>query len=428
MAAEPIQRVKGTRDFYPEDWAHQKWLSETCLELGSEFGYQEYEGPLVEPMGLYLGKTSEELVNQQTFSLNDRDGKLLVLRPELTPTLARMVARREGELVFPVRWQSYGLFFRYERPQRGRGRAFFQWNIDLMGVESHAADTEMVTIACLLLQRLGLAPEQATVRLNDRMALGDLLRGQLGLSDAQIQPVFAAIDRVDKVPPEVFASDLDKAGLSGGQVADLRSLLADPDPGFSPRLQEMLAGLAVNGVEGFVEVDRKIVRGLDYYTSTVFEAWGKSSLRRALFGGGRYDDLTLQVGGKRQVAGVGFAAGDMALTELLKELDLVPQPGSVAAKVLVTVFSPDLAEDSARLAAELRKAGVPTELHLEPDTRLDKQLRYAGRKQIPFAAIVGPEEQGNGTVILKDLNSRSQESYERADLGRLANWITDQED
>ena len=424
MATQSIQKVKGTRDFYPEDWAHQKWLSNTCLSLGTEFGYQEYEGPLVEPMDLYLGKTSEEIVNQQTFSLADRDGKLLVLRPELTPTLARMVAGREGDLVFPIRWQNYGLFFRYERPQRGRGRAFYQWNIDLLGIEAPSADTEMVTIACLLLKRLGLTPEQVTVKLSDRAGLGDLLRTGLNVAEAQVQPVFAAIDRVDKIPPETFASELEAIGFSAGQVEDLRGILADSDPAFSNRLEQMLDGLALNGVESFVEVDRKIVRGFDYYTSTVFEAWAKTSLRRALFGGGRYDNLTLQVGGKRQVAGVGFAVGDMALTELLKELKVLPDLKASGAQVLVTVFSQELAEASAELARELRQQGAAVELYLEPGGKFDKQLRYAGRKGIPYAAILGPDEVGSGRVVLKDLASRTQTEYERAELAALVARIT----
>jgi histidyl-tRNA synthetase len=425
VAAKSIQRVKGTRDFYPEDWAHQKWLAEVCLSLGRAFGYQEYEGPLVEPMDLYLGKTSEEIVNQQTFTLTDRDGKLLVLRPELTPTLARMVAQREGQLVFPVRWQTYGLFFRYERPQRGRGRAFFQWNIDLMGVENHHADGEMVSIACLLLKRLGLTPDKATVRLSDRAALSGLLAERFNVADASLSPLFAAIDRVEKVPPEVFAADVGKLGFSSGQTEDLLGLLADPDPAFSPRLQATLETVASNGVEGFVEVDRRIVRGFDYYTSTVFEAWAKTSLRRALFGGGRYDNLTLQVGGKRQVPGVGFAVGDMALTELLKELDVLPDHRASGPQVLVTAFSPELACASATLAGQLRARGVAAELYLEPGDRLDRQLRYASRKQIPFAAILGPDEVKSDRIVLKDLKARAQVDVDRADLDALASRILD---
>ena len=412
-----IPKVKGTRDFYPEDWAYQKWLCEKFIGVGDLFGYREYESTILEYMALYLGKSSEEIVTQQTFTLSDRDDKQLVMRPELTPTLARMVAQKEGELTFPIRWQSYGRFFRYERPQRGRGRSFFQWNIDALGSDSYLADAEIITIACTLFQHLRLSPQHATIRINDRQALENLIAQKLALSPENIKPVFGAIDRIDKMPEEKFRTYLaDDLDLSAGQIDTLYEILHTTDLTFSPWLQRIFEHLDKNGVIDLVELDLKIVRGFDYYTRTVFEAWAKTSLRRALFGGGRYDNLTRQVGGKRPVPGVGFAVGDMAITELLKEIDLYPQLETPGARVFVTVFSEDLLAQSSSFAEKLRQEGIATELHLIPAQRLDRQFKYADRQNIPFAAVIGPDEASANTIVLKDLKARAQQIFSKNDL------------
>ena len=418
--AQLIQKVKGTRDFYPEDWAYQKWLCEKFIGVGNLFGYREYESPILEYIDLYLGKSSEEIVAQQTFALSDRDGKQLVMRPELTPTLARMVAQKEGELAFPIRWQSYGRFFRYERPQRGRGRSFFQWNIDALGSDSYLADAEIIAIACTLFKRLGLGPEHATIRVNDREGMECLIAKTLALSPEDIRPVFAAVDRIDKMPEEKFRAYLTgDLGLSAGQVDALYDLLRTEDLTFSPWLARIFEHLDKAGVSAFVELDLKIVRGFDYYTRTVFEAWAKTSLRRALFGGGRYDNLTRQVGGKRQIPGVGFAVGDMAITELLKEIDAYPQIVPPGACVFVTVFSEDLLAQSSAFADRLRREGIATELHLAPGQRLDRQFRHAARQGIPFAAVIGPDEVATNTVVLKDLENRAQRAFPKDDLSAI---------
>jgi len=424
MASKIVPRVKGTRDFYPDDWAYQNWLSEKFITLGNSFGYQEHEGPTLEHMDLYLGKSSEEIVTQQTFTLNDRDGKLLVMRPELTPTLARMVAQKEGELVFPIRWQSYGRFYRYEKPQRGRGRSFFQWNVDLLGSEACTADAEIITIACNLLKELGLSPDQAVIRVNDRRALESLLRERLDISEDEIRPLFGLIDRLDKLSPEKISAAMTEIGLSSAQQNEFTDLLRTTDTSFSPWLQQIFGHLETNGVADYVALDLRIVRGFDYYTSTVFEAWAKSTLRRALFGGGRYDNLTMQVGGKKEVPGVGFAAGEMALTELLREMDLLPEVSAKCADIFVTVFSEELAPESALLANSLRNSGLSVELALNVSQRLDRQFKYAHRKGIPFVAILGPDDLDSKSVVVKRLSDGSQTSLPVADLGQIRSHIT----
>ena len=324
----PVARVKGTQDFYPDAWAQQIALREIMLAAGRGYGYREYEGPLIEYLDLYLGKSSEEIVTQQTFRIQDRDGKELLLRPELTPTLARMIAAREREITLPARWQSFGQFFRYERPQRGRGRSFFQWNVDLLGSESAVADAEVIQVACTLFQALGLGPEQVQIRVNDRAALEADLTGTLGVAAAQVRGVFAVIDRLDKVGAERAGGQLVELGLGEGQASELMAFVGAPVGDPSPRLATIMEQLAIGGHDQYVRLDRAIARGFDYYTSTVFEAWATGDLRRAIFGGGRYDDLTRQVGGKQRIPGVGMAVGDLALFELLRALDRVPAPAA----------------------------------------------------------------------------------------------------
>jgi histidyl-tRNA synthetase len=420
MAQNITPRVKGTRDFYPPEWAYQNWLSDTFLSVGRGFGYEEYEGSLLEHQDLYLGKSSEEIVNQQTFTLKDRDNRDLVLRPELTPSLARMVASQEGQLTFPIRWQSYGQFFRYEKPQRGRGRSFYQWNVDLLGLDSPTADAEIISLACQTFKALNIGPEHVSIRLNDRQAVDEILSTTLKIPTEKIPTVFGLIDRVDKMPQEKFQAALVGAGLGQTQASELDGLLRQESPSISPWLDEMMDQLSKRGDEDFIQLDLRIVRGFAYYTRTVFEAWAKTSLRRALFGGGRYDNLTLQVGGKRQIPGVGFAVGDMAITELLKEVEKIPEIGGTGATVLVSVFSPELFEKSAQVADLLRADGISTELYLESNHKLDRQFKHADRKKIRYVVILGPDEASNDTAALKDLQTGNQVTIA---LSELANRI-----
>ncbi len=402
-------RVKGTRDYYPEDWAYIRRLEHSWLDVGRSFGYQEWEGPLLEHMDLYLGKSSEEIVNEQTFRLTDRDGRELVLRPELTPSLARMVAAREGGLVFPARWQSWGRFFRYEKPQRGRGRSFFQWNVDVLGSENLSADAEVLTIACLCLECLGITPSEAVIHVSDRRALERLLVDEIGANAGQAKKLFTRIDRLDKVGHEQFHRECAELGLTTEQTDRLLSLLDDADLDRTPELRQVLTQAEANGVGAYLRPDLKIVRGFDYYTGVVFEAWATTGLRRALFGGGRYDNLTLQVGGKRRIPGVGFAAGDMAITELLKETGKLPELTAAPAQVLVTVFDEQMLPASVELARKLRAEGIRVEAYLEEGHRLDKQFKYADRRGIPLVTVLGPDEEQTGTVVVKDLRTRSQQ-------------------
>ena len=416
----PVARVKGTQDFYPDDWAQQLALRETMLAAGRAYGYREYEGPAIEYLDLYLGKSSEEIVARQTFRIQDRDGKELLLRPELTPTLARMIAAREQEIPLPARWQSWGQFFRYERPQRGRGRSFFQWNVDLLGSESAHADTEVIQVACELFTALGLEAADVRIKVNDRAALEADLTGGLGVPAESVRGVLQVIDRLDKVGAGRAQGQMTALGLAPGQADEVIAFVQAPVADPPERLAAIVEQLAITGHDRYVTLDRGIARGFDYYTGTVFEAWAAGGLRRAVFGGGRYDDLTRQVGGKRRVPGVGMAVGDMALLELLRELDRVPAPARAAPDVLVTVFGAEQQQASARIADRLRRHGVAVELALDPGQRLERQLRHADRTGARYALIIGPDEAAAGTVLVKDLTERRQEHLPADDADALA--------
>ena len=416
----PVARVKGTQDFYPDDWAQQLALRETMLAAGRAYGYREYEGPAIEYLDLYLGKSSEEIVARQTFRIQDRDGKELLLRPELTPTLARMIAAREQDIPLPARWQSWGQFFRYERPQRGRGRSFFQWNVDLLGSESAHADAEVIQVACELFTALGLEAADVRIKVNDRAALEADLTGGLGVPAESVRGVLQVIDRLDKVGAGRAQGQMTALGLAPGQADEVIAFVQAPVADPPERLAAIVEQLAITGHDRYVTLDRGIARGFDYYTGTVFEAWAAGGLRRAVFGGGRYDDLTRQVGGKRRVPGVGMAVGDMALLELLRELDRVPAPARAAPDVLVTVFGAEQQQASARIADRLRRHGVAVELALDPGQRLERQLRHADRTGARYALIIGPDEAAAGTVLVKDLTERRQEHLPADDADALA--------
>ncbi len=405
-----VQAVKGTRDFYPEDMAFRRWLYGKIQAISEKFGYQEFDGPSIEYIDLYTDKTSEEILKDQVFTLKDRDDRTLVLRPEITPTFARMVAQKSGSLIKPIRWYSFGRGWRYEQPQKGRGREFFQWEINILGPETPEADAEIIAIAAEFFKELGITPDEVTIKANDRSYFEQILK-ENDIPVEKFMPLLRIIDRKKKISGEEFNELLQDEGLSGKQVEALNQYLGSKDYSKSEWLSRVFASLAsYPDAMAYVEYDPSIARGFDYYTRTVFEAWDKSGgLKRSLFGGGRFDNLTETMGGER-VPGVGMAPGDMPIQVLLEELGKMPNIKPETAKVLVTVFSADLMSKSLAVALRLRSGDINTETWLEPGAKLDKQLKYADQKGIPFCIIIGPDEAKNNTVTLKDLKNQTQET------------------
>jgi len=402
-----IQPVKGTRDYYPEEMALRTFLYKTIRKVSESFGYQEWEGPLLETIELYAAKSGEELVKEQSFVFSDRGGDLVTLRPELTPTLARVVAQRQQQLIYPVRWWSWGPFWRYEKPQKGRTREFFQWNIDLIGVDTPEADAEIIAIAANFLSESGLSADQVNILVNNRELMNDEMQN-LGITEDQRPQVLRLVDRRDKMSAqawEIFAGEI---GLDVNQLDGLIGILADDDlwqkSGDLVRTFDLLDSL---GVRPFVRFAPNIIRGLDYYTGTVFEVWDKGGEFRAILGGGRYDNLVSDVGGDPLPA-TGFAMGDLVISLVLKKFGCLPdQIGESPAKVLVTVFNEDTFSPSFSFATQLRQAGINAACSPQA-ARLGKQFKYGDRMGINVAAVLGPDELAAGNVAIKDLRSGEQ--------------------
>ncbi|MFZ6031007.1 MAG: histidine--tRNA ligase [Chloroflexota bacterium] len=408
-----IQSVKGTRDFYPEEMAIRAWLYARLRKVSEAFGYQEWEGPVLETIDLYAAKSSEELVKEQAFSFQDRGGDWITLRPELTPTLARMIAQRQGQLVTPLRWWSFGPFWRYEKPQRGRTREFFQWNIDQIGVDSPEADAEMVAIVATLFQELGLTPQQTVILVNDRHLTNAQLE-KLGVPTEQRQACLTWIDRRDKLPAEAWEACGKEIGLNDDQIEGTKAFLERSDLWQeSETLQRVFSALDALGAREYVRYDSGIIRGLPYYTGLVFEAFDVSgSVRRAILGGGRYNNLMAAVGGDPMPA-VGFAMGDVVIGLILKEHGLLPTEAAASpAPILVTVFDAERTVASLSLAAELRRAGLNVACYPEA-IKLPKQFKYADRTGMKVAVVIGPDEAANDQATVKNLQAGTQETLPR---------------
>ena len=408
-----IKSVKGTRDFYPDEMAKRQWLIRKLSEASEAFGYQMYDGPCLETIDLYAAKSGEELVKEQAFVFNDRGGDPITLRPELTPTLARMVASKQNLLTFPLRWWSFGPFWRYERPQKGRTREFFQWNIDQIGSDSIQADAELLAVAATFLKNVGLTPEQVKLYVNDRRLMDSQL-SQIGISKEQKPLMLRLIDRIDKLPADVWDEKVRAEGLTEEQLLAIRSLLGNRELWReSAQMKELFAMLEVLGVADYIAYEPKIIRGLDYYTGTVFEAQAVNGEFRAILGGGHYANLVGDVGGS-PLPGVGFAMGDVVIMLVLEAFGLLPADLVNPETLFVTVFSEETLAESLRLSGQLRAAGFRV-IQAEPE-KLAKQFKYADRLGLRRALVLGPEEIEGQKVVVKDLQTYEQVSVEREKL------------
>ena len=407
MAKNIIRSVKGTVDFYPEEMALRNWLYNTLKEVSEAFGYQEYEAPILETLELYAAKSGEELVKQQSFVFEDRGGNMIALRPELTPSLARMVAQKQNELVFPLRWWSYGPFWRYERPQRGRTREFFQWNIDLIGPNSPEADAELAAIAARFFEKAGLPASEIVILVNSRQLM-DTALNKMGIPQEKRADIFNLIDRRDKMPAEKWAQYALDTGLSTEQFEALCKLLENEDLWKeSEELVRFFNTAEALGVADYMQFAPYIIRGLAYYTGTVFEARDRKQEFRSILGGGRYDNLVQEVGGQ-PLAAVGFAMGDKVIAHVLEKYGHLPSFENLnVPPVLVTVFDDASMAISNKVAAMLRKAGIKTAVYPEA-AKLNKQFKYANRIGARYVMVLGPEEVSKGLVTIKDLSTGEQ--------------------
>ena len=411
-----ISSVKGTRDYYPEEMAVRNWLYSKMRQVSEAFGYTEYEGPILEKFALYTAKSSEEIVENQSYVFTDRGGEKLTLRPDLTPTLARMVAKHQQQLTFPLRWWSFGPFWRYERPQKGRTREFFQWNIDMIGEPSPESDAELIAIAAMFLNQVGLRSDEVQILVNDRRLM-DKETHNLGIDGQLRQKVFQLIDRKDKMQPDKWVENASEIGLDNNQITGIEKIINDKSLWEkSEELTRVFKAVDSYGANDYVQFAPNIIRGLVYYTGTVFEAWNTSGDYRALFGGGRYDNLVGDVGGQ-PVGGVGFALGDLVISLLLEKLERLPKFEGTPAEIFITLFDENNFSESLNLGKELRQAGFKVTNHLKLE-KLGKQFKYADRIGAKFALILGPDEINNNTISVKNLVSGAQEKISRGEIKR----------
>jgi len=410
-----IQPIKGTRDFYPEVMAVRNWLYHTMRQVSEAFGYQEYEAPFLESLDLYAAKSGEELVKEQSYVFPDRSGDLITLRPELTPSLTRMIAQKQRQLTFPLRWWSFGPFWRYERPQKGRTREFFQWNIDLIGVNTPEADAELITILATFFRNLGLKPQDVMIHVNDRHMLEDELTS-MGIATEVRRKALRWIDRQDKMPAAEWEAYGKELGLDGKQLEAVRRMLQNANLWEkSAQLMRLFPALQAMGMMEYIQFNPAVVRGLDYYTGIVWEAFDVGGeVPRSIMGGGRYDNLLADVGGEPLPA-TGFAMGDVVIGLILESKGLIPAKLDVSpAQVMVTVFDEARFIPSLKFAAELRQAALNVCCYPEV-AKLPRQFKYADRMGISVVTVIGPDEEVAGKVTIKDLSSGQQQTVDKTE-------------
>lgn len=420
MADLTTQPYKGTRDFYPEDMRIQRYIFNIWKTVAERFGYEEVHAPLLELTDLYRAKTGEEIINEQAYNFTDRGGREVTIRPEMTPSMARMVAARNQELAYPLRWYSIANFWRYERPQHGRLREHWQLNVDMFGTESVQAEAEIIRVSESILRAFGADESMFTIRINSRQLMSLLLGEHLKLDVEEAHRVSKILDRKDKMSEDAFAAQLKSA--AGDNADNLMNLLSissiDELPttviesGVVEELRQLFTELESFGIKN-LEFDLTLMRGFDYYTGIVFELFDKDPAnKRAIFGGGRYDELT-SIFKVPNVPAVGLGMGDVTIRDFLETHQLLPTLGS-SARVYMVVIGDYLAQAQA-LARELRQEGINVAVDIS-GKKPDAQLKTALKNSAPFALFVGEKEVKAKKYNLKDLSSEQEETLGAQDI------------
>lgn len=422
MAPERIQTPKGTRDFYPADMRVQNHVFDGWRAVCRAFGYEEYEGPTFEHLELYVGKSGPE-ITEQLYHFKDKGERDLALRPELTPTLARMVNQKGASLRKPLKWFSIPRLYRYERAQRGRLREFFQLNMDIVGCDTVAAEADLIAAVVEMLKGFGLGAEDFAVRVSSRRMLSEFLDA-IGIQESGKPGVYAILDKRDKIGEEAFRKMFAEQGLNREQADRLETFfraktfqdLPDQTPAIA-ELNQLWRLLESLGYGKYLEFDLSVVRGLAYYTGIVFEVFDKAKSMRAIAGGGRYDNLMASLGGD-PVSAVGFGMGDVVLADLLREKGLLPQgrPGTDYFLADVSAGAGDLPKpELLGLARSLRTRGRSVAYALNGG-KLKKQLAEADDAGARRVLFIGSDRAGAGRYEVKDLATGEQRVLEEEEL------------
>lgn len=426
------QPYKGARDFFPEDKRLQKYIFKVWRGVAERYGYEEYDAPIIEPLDMYLAKTSEEIVNEQTYAFKDRGDRNVVLRPEMTPTVSRMVAARRQELAYPLRWYSIPNVWRYERPQRGRLREHWQLNIDLFGMEDLQAEQEVISMAHNLMLEFGAKPDMFSIRINSRSLMNAIMQDYLGLDHVQSTTMSRLIDRMSKISHAAFVAELDAvftpSQREAGKSDQLLDLLKSKSPDSFPlevkdhasakKLISVMGLLESSGITNAV-FDPTLMRGFDYYTDIVFEVYDTNpENNRSLFGGGRYDGL-IELFGAEKLSSVGFGMGDVTLMNFLESHGLLPSLRSETD--IYAVVLGNWTHKANGVITELREMGV--NVAVSPAGRkIDKEIKTALKKGIPYVLFMGEKELADEQFTLRDLRANKEE---RHSLQRIVSIVKD---
>ena len=425
MSTLSSQPYKGTRDYYPAEKRIQNYIFAHWRRVAMSFGYEEYGAPMLEPLEVYAAKSGQELASEQTYAFTDRGSRMVAIRPEMTPSVSRMVAARRQEMAYPARLFSIANFMRYERPQRGREREFWQLNVDIFGVEGPVPESEIIAMGTEFLKTFGATDDMYTIKINNRKLINFMMAQYLGLDTVQAQLMIKLFDRKNKISNEDFrdqAIDIFGEETAASGLSKIAALLTAKNMSELPEeirdsaavkeVQELFTLLEAAGVKNAV-FDITLMRGLDYYTGTVFEFFDSHpDNNRSLFGGGRYDGL-VGLFGAEQISAVGMAPG-LTMTELfLQTHDLLPKLPSTTDTYIV-VLGEDTLAGAMKLATALRAEGVNTEIDTT-GRKLDKQIKTAVKKDIPFIIFVGEEELKSEVYSFKDTASSEEQklSFER---------------
>jgi histidyl-tRNA synthetase len=422
---------KGTRDFYPEDMRLRTWLFDQWRQVAKAYAFSEYDAPVLESEALYTRKAGED-VTQQLYNFVDKGDRAVALRPEMTPSLARMVMAKKGGLPMPLKWFSLPQCWRYERMTRGRRREHFQWNMDIWGVDGVEAEAELLSAMVTFFEKVGLTSDDVGIKVNSRLVIGEVLT-ELGIPEDKFAATCVLVDKLDKVPLDSIRGELEELGLDRSVVERLTEVLTNKsvdsirevlgaDSAAVKQLEQLLALCEAYGISDWILFDASVVRGLAYYTGVVFEAFDRKGELRAIAGGGRYDKLLETFGGDPTPA-CGFGFGDAVIVELLKERNVLPSFESSGFDFVVFAMQPELYQAAISVVSKLREAGQTVDIVLQ-DKKPKWVFKHADRIGAKYCVIVAPDEFERGEVSVKDLIDGEQRTIK---IDQLGEWVKSQE-
>jgi len=416
------QGVRGTRDFYPEDMRLRNWLFDNFIAASLLHGFEEYDAPVLEHEELYTRKQGEE-ITQQLYNFQDKGDRKVALRPEMTPSLARMVMARAGSLPMPIKWFSIPQCWRYERTQRGRGREHYQWNVDIWGTTELSADAELISVMITFFEEIGLSSDDIVISISNRKVLEEVL-GSLGVEGDLFAKTCIVVDKMDKLSSDVIEKQLSDLGHSSEVIKKIQTVLGikdmkklksslDKSSSAISELTTLFDLIEAYGMSEWVQFDASVVRGLAYYTGSVFEAHDREGKFRAICGGGRYDNLLSTLGGK-DLPATGFGFGDMVIMELLAEKGLIPELISGVDDIVIPL-NQDLRDIAVRVAASLRLSDRTVDLVLE-DKKIKWAFKHAERVGAKRLVLLAPDEWSRKMIKVKDLETGEEKELSLKDL------------